>query len=77
MIEKEKEGRERYNSSKEMRKQVLGETMNCSSHKMDECANEITLDVPKTEECADKKESLSSLCECFYEVNTHRTELKS
>ena len=30
----------------------------------------------QNEECADRNESLASLCECFYEVNKHRTQLK-
>ena len=40
--------RGRYNSSKEKREQILGETKNSSSHKNDERANVNTMEVPKT-----------------------------
>ena len=39
-IEEETEERER--------KEILGETMNSGSHKQNECANENTMDVPRT-----------------------------
>ena len=70
-IEKEKEGRERYNSSKEMRKQVLGET-NCSSQN-DECANEITSDVPKTRNVPIKRNRCRAFANAF--TKSTRTEL--
>ena len=38
----------RYNSSKEKRKQILGETMNSSSHEKGKFANANTRDVLKT-----------------------------
>ena len=75
-MEKETEEKERYNSSKEKRKQILGGTMNSGSHKKDECANENTMDVPKTMKALIKTQLLAIFCECFYKVNKHRNELK-
>ena len=72
MKDKETEEGERYSSSKEKRKQILGETMNSGSHKKDECVNENTIDVPKTRKVVIKR----IISKCFYEVNKHETKLK-
>ena len=64
-IEKETGERERYNSSKEKRKQILGEAMNSGSHKKDECANENTMDVPKTRKVQMKPNRCQAFANAF------------
>ena len=69
------EERERHNSPKEKKNQILGETMKSNSHKKDECANEHTMDVPKTRKLQLKSNRRQAFANALRNQKD-RTELK-